>query len=101
MRRVKGVNAIAEEIEIRLPSGKKVADDEIAGRAVDILKRRVGFPVNRISVKVEKGIVNLAADRRSSGSLVFSCGGVPDLRLPSRKSENWLWSSSQTVLCCC
>jgi BON domain len=28
-RRVKGVKAIAEEIEIRLPSDKKVADDEI------------------------------------------------------------------------
>ena len=61
-RRVKGVKAIAEEIEIRLPSDKKVADDEIAGRAVDILKWRVGFPANRISVKVEKGIVTLTGD---------------------------------------
>jgi osmotically-inducible protein OsmY len=61
-RRVKGVKAIAEEIEIRLPSDKKVADDEIAGRAVDILKWRVGFPANRISVKVEKGIVTLTRD---------------------------------------
>jgi len=62
VRRVKGVKAIAEEIEIRLPSDKKVADDEIAGRAVDILKWRVGFPANRISVKVEKGIVTLTGD---------------------------------------
>jgi len=61
-RRVKGVKAIAEEIEIRLPSDKKVADDEIAARAVDILKWRVGFPANRISVKVEKGIVTLTGD---------------------------------------
>ena len=61
-RRVKGVKAIAEEIEIRLPSDKKVADDEIAGRAVDILKWRVGFPANRINVKVEKGIVTLTGD---------------------------------------
>ncbi len=61
-RRVKGVKAIAEEIEIRLPSDKKVADDEIAGRAVDILKWRVGFPANRISVKVEKGILTLTGD---------------------------------------
>ena len=43
VRRVKGVKAIAEEIEIRLPSDKKVADDEIAGRAVDILKWRVAL----------------------------------------------------------
>ena len=61
-RRIKGVKAIAEEIEIRLPSDKKVADDEIAGRAVDILKWRVGFPANRIKVKVEKGIVTLTGD---------------------------------------
>ena len=61
-RRVKGVKAIAEEIEIRMPSDRKVADDEIAGRAVDILKWRVGLPANRISVKVEKGIVTLTGD---------------------------------------
>lgn len=62
VRRVKGVKAIAEEIEVRLPSDKKIADDEIAGRAVDILKWRVGFPANRIAVKVEKGIVTLTGD---------------------------------------
>jgi osmotically-inducible protein OsmY len=61
-RRVKGVKAIAEEIEIRLPSDKKVADDEIAGRAVDILKWRVGIPGSRIDVKVERGIVTLTGD---------------------------------------
>src|SRR5271169_4940262 len=61
-RRVKGVKAIAEEIEVRLPSDKKSSDDEIAGRAVDILKWRVGLPANRINVKVEKGIVTLTGD---------------------------------------
>jgi osmotically-inducible protein OsmY len=61
-RRVKGVKAIAEGLEVRLPSDKKTADDEIAGRAVDILKWRVGFPANRISIKVEKGIVTLTGD---------------------------------------
>lgn len=61
-RRVKGLKAIAEEIEVRLPSDKKSSDDEIAGRAVDILKWRVGHPANRISVKVEKGVVTLTGD---------------------------------------
>ena len=37
-RRVKGVQAIAEEIEVRRPSDTKRADDEIAARAVAILK---------------------------------------------------------------
>jgi osmotically-inducible protein OsmY len=61
-RRVKGVKAIAEEIEVRLPSDTKRADDEIAARAVDILKWQVGFPADRLTVKVEKGIVTLTGD---------------------------------------
>ena len=61
-RRVKGVKAIAEEIEVRLPSHTKRADDEIAARAVDILKWQVGFPADRINVKVEKGIVTLTGE---------------------------------------
>jgi osmotically-inducible protein OsmY len=59
---VKGVRAIAQDIEIRLPSDKKTADDEIAKRAVDILKWRVGFPADRIGIKVEKGVVTLAGE---------------------------------------
>jgi osmotically-inducible protein OsmY len=62
VRRVKGVKAIAEEIEVRLPSDKRIADDEIAGRAVDILKWRVGLPGSKIGVKVEKGVVTLTGD---------------------------------------
>jgi osmotically-inducible protein OsmY len=61
-RRVKGVMAIAEEIEVRLPTDRRLADDEIAGRAVNILKWRVGLPASRIGVKVEKGIVTLTGD---------------------------------------
>ena len=37
-RRVKGVRAIAEELTVRYPSDKKTADDEIAKRAVKILR---------------------------------------------------------------
>ena len=61
-RRVKGVKAIAEEIEVRLPSDTKRADDEIAARALDILKWQVGVPADRITVKVEKGMVTLMGD---------------------------------------
>jgi osmotically-inducible protein OsmY len=58
-RRVFGVKAIAQEIEVRLPSDKKTEDDEIAKRAVDILKWRVGLPADQITIKVEKGVVTL------------------------------------------
>ena len=61
-RRVKGVKAIAEEIEVRLPSDTKRSDDEIAARALDILKWQVGLPADRITVKVEKGMVTLTGD---------------------------------------
>ena len=82
VRRVKGVKAIAEEIEVRLPSDKKTADDEIAGRAVDILKWRVGFPAERIAVKVEKGVVTLTGDvdwqfqKTEAGAAVHHLSGV-------------------------
>lgn len=61
-RRVKGVKAIAQEIEVRLPSDTRRADDEIAARAVDILKWQVGVPADRIGVKVEKGILYLTGE---------------------------------------
>ncbi len=58
-RRVKGVKAVAQEIEVRLPSEAKTADDEIAARAVKILNWDALVPSDRITVKVEHGIVTL------------------------------------------
>jgi osmotically-inducible protein OsmY len=81
-RRVKGVKAIAEEIEVRLPSDRKRADDEIAARAIEILKWQVGFPAERIRVKVEKGIVTLTGDvdwqfqRAEADHVVHKLSGV-------------------------
>lgn len=62
VRRVKGVKAIAEEIEVRLSSDKKTGDDEIAKRAVDILKWRGALATDRIQIKVEKGLVTLSGE---------------------------------------
>src|SRR5476649_728633 len=58
-RRVRGVKAIAMEIEIRLPADKKTADDEIAGRAIKMLHWDAVVPDERIKVEVEDGIVAL------------------------------------------
>ena len=85
VRRVKGVKAIAEEIEVHLPSDKKVADTEIAERAVDILKWRVGVPADRIAVKVERGIVTLTGtvdwrfQKREAEGAVHALTGVADV----------------------
>lgn len=60
VRRVRGVEAVAQELEVRLPSDKKLADDEIAARAVRLLEWDVAIPAGRISIKVEHGIVTLS-----------------------------------------
>lgn len=84
-RRVRGVRGIAEEIEVRLPSGKKDTDDEIAKRAVDVLNWRFGVPANRIAVKVEKGTVTLTGDvewqfqKRDAEEAIRSLAGVAGL----------------------
>jgi len=58
-RRINGVRAIAEEIEVRYPTDKKVADDEIAKRALSILAWDTLLPRNAIQVTVKNGWVTL------------------------------------------
>lgn len=57
--RVKGVRALAQEIEVRLPSDKKDADDEIAERVLNMLAWDVAVPNKAIRVKVQEGSVTL------------------------------------------
>ncbi len=59
VRRVKGVTAVAQELEVRLPSDRKTADDEIAARALRILNWDAAIPHGRVAVKVEHGTVTL------------------------------------------
>jgi osmotically-inducible protein OsmY len=58
-RRVKGVKAVAEEIEVRLPFDIKRGDEEIAKAAVDRLAWNVSVPSNAIGVTVENGWLTL------------------------------------------
>lgn len=57
--RVKGVKAIAQDIQVRLPGDKRHDDDEIARRAVDILAWNSLLPRDGIHVKVQNGFVTL------------------------------------------
>jgi osmotically-inducible protein OsmY len=57
--RVKGVKAIAQEIDVRLPSDHKHNDDEIAQRAVNILAWNIAVPRDAIHVKVQDGWITL------------------------------------------
>ena len=58
-RRVKGVKAVAEEIEVRLPFETKRSDEEIAAAAIERLSWNVSVPKESVQVKVENGWVTL------------------------------------------
>ncbi|HWL83022.1 MAG TPA: BON domain-containing protein [Roseomonas sp.] len=80
--RVRGVRAIAQEIEVRLPYEKKTDDDEIAGRAVQILRWDAVVPPEAVRVKVEDGLVTLTGEvewqfqRAAAERAVQKLGGV-------------------------
>ena len=61
-RRVKGVKAVADEIEVRLPFDVRRTDDEIAAAAVHRLGWDVLIPKDAIKVQVEKGWVTLSGE---------------------------------------
>lgn len=61
-RRVRGVKAVAQEIEVRFASDPKTSDEEIAKRVVDLFAWNVSIPDDKIQVKVEKGFVTLTGE---------------------------------------
>ena len=58
-RRVSGVRAIADEIEVGRASGNYHDDTGIASRVASILEWNVSVPAGRIRIEVEKGVVTL------------------------------------------
>jgi osmotically-inducible protein OsmY len=60
--RVDGVKAIAQQIEVELPGDKKLSDDDIAKRALDILAWDVLVPSDRLHVKVADGWITLTGE---------------------------------------
>jgi osmotically-inducible protein OsmY len=62
VRRIGGVKAVAQELEVRLSADKKTADDEIATRAVKLLEWDVAIPRGVVNVKVEHGIITLTGE---------------------------------------
>lgn len=61
-RRVRGVKAIANDIEVRLPGHAQRTDTEIAAAAVDVLKWKTSVPQGRIKVSVTKGWITLEGE---------------------------------------
>lgn len=81
-RRVRGVRAIAQEIEVRHPAGKKTSDDQIAKRVIDILRWSAILPRHKVDVTVSdgwvtlKGEVNWFYERRAAEDAAKQLGGV-------------------------
>jgi osmotically-inducible protein OsmY len=65
-RRVKGVKAVAEEIDVRLPFDMDRSDEAIAAAAIDHLAWDVSVPRDSVTVTVESGWITLtgAVDRQ-------------------------------------
>ncbi|WP_338034045.1 BON domain-containing protein [Lichenicola cladoniae] len=59
VRRVKGVKAVADEIEVRLPFETKRSDGEIAAAAIERLSWNVSVPKDSVKVTVANGWVTL------------------------------------------
>lgn len=80
--RVKGVKAIAQEIEVRLPAEAKLNDDEIAARAVHSIAWHASIPEGEVHVKVSHGWVTLSGtvrwqyQRREADAAVHRLSGV-------------------------
>lgn len=81
-RRVKGVRAIAQEIDVRYASSANTADDEIARRVTQLLSWDVFVPHEEVQAKVEKGWVTLTGtvdwqyQKASAEKDVTKIGGV-------------------------
>jgi osmotically-inducible protein OsmY len=55
VRRVKGVRAVAEQLEVRVANHKRTADDEIATRIADLFAWDARIPESQIRIKVRDG----------------------------------------------
>jgi osmotically-inducible protein OsmY len=55
VKRVFGLHGVAQEIEVRYPSDKKTADDQIAKRTLGVIAWNTTLPTGRIQIRVQGG----------------------------------------------
>lgn len=61
-RRVHGVRAIAEELEVRLLAASRTTDTDLAERILNVFKWDASIPKTGVDVKVEHGRVTLTGE---------------------------------------
>ena len=80
--RVNGVRAVANDIEVRLPSSAERTDSDLAGAATRALEWDAFVPIERLDVTVSRGWVTLKGEveweyqRRSAERAVRRLSGV-------------------------
>jgi osmotically-inducible protein OsmY len=83
--RVRGVKAVAEEIQVELPFDRARGDDDIAAAAIERLSWDTSVPPAAVMVKVEQGWVTLTGQvpwhfqRQAAGQDVARLHGVVGL----------------------
>lgn len=86
VKRVQGVRALAEELEIKLPKTGKRTDEEIAAACLTALKNNWEVPDDKLRAVVERGCVTLEGEvawqfqRDAAISAVRSLTGVTGVR---------------------
>ena len=86
VRRVRGVRALAVELEVRFAGDKKISDDEIAARAAKLIEWDLRLPDGAVTVTVDNGVVELQGEvawsfiRREAEADVRKLGGVLGVR---------------------
>jgi osmotically-inducible protein OsmY len=61
-KRVYGVRAVANEIDVKLPGSSQRTDEDIAMAAVNALKANISVPADKIKVTVNKGWITLEGE---------------------------------------
>jgi osmotically-inducible protein OsmY len=107
-KRVKGVRAIAQEIEIRFPNDKKISDDQIAKRALDIIAWDSTIPDGKVQVMVQNGFVTLTGEvdwfyqRDSAETSIRRLSGVKgifnNIKIKSRAQASDIKQRIETAL---
>ena len=61
-KRVFGVRAVANELDVKLPGSSRRTDEDIAAAAVNALKSNLSIPSDQIKVIVSDGLVKLEGE---------------------------------------
>lgn len=80
--RVRGVKAIAQELQVRYPQNRKTEDDQIAQRALKIIAWDSTVPDDKVKIRVENGWITLSGEvewnhqKDAAGEAVRKLSGV-------------------------